>query len=307
LEIKRKHFLASAFVGLLGLGIFLVWLTYFKEPTLEFRATGASANWLTYTSERNGFHIKYPTEGWHVNQFGPIASFSRETSEFSLSVRRDLTSVEDTIAQLQNELQGRGKIGVVKVSGFTVKRLQSVGGNFVGQARTDTLFFPGSFGTYEVSVSSAQTRHNERLKETALLNPVAREMIGTFGTDEIKQSDYLTYKDSRYHFSFTYPADWNLSFGEGTVSLRSFKADTDYWITLDAANLTSYIKWHGEPPKNTGEKQEHFAHRLLGWKYADSDKEGYYFEKDGNLYHIHIFRIKGPRKPIDDILNSFQF
>ena len=317
----KKNLLAATIVVLLGLSVFFVWLNLaVKKPLLEFAATDASADWLTYASAQNGFHIKYPPKGWTVGQSGEtenarIVDFSKESSDLSLSVRYFPTSVRDRIAEYQSQgnLNGRGKIGLVKVSGTEVTTLTYIIGNFnvrwsvadlLFSSHSGTsvyhLFFPGPSGTYEISVTSAYLSH-----------PEIREMIGTFGTSEMKRSDYLTNDDPYYHFSYTYPTAWHLSFWEGKSTLQSmslFESGADYRITFDVmpnTTLGEHMERFGGFPPKIGEKQEYFAHKLLGWKYADGEKEGYYFEKEGNLYHIHIYRIKGPRKPVDDVLESF--
>ena len=310
-----KKFCLAATVAFLGLGVFFLWRGIVKEPIFadrifEFSATDASIDWLTYTNDQYGFHIKYPPDGWNINQGDSLISFREESTGLQLSIWWKPGEPDVEFARLQKELMGRGKTGVVKISGFDVKRLHSISGYpNCGSNGYDNLFFPGSSGSYEVCVVTGGEKHEATLNETALLVPVIQEMLGTFGTNEIKRSGYLTHSNSRYHFSFTYPADWNLNFDAEGASLRSFKPGTNYWLTFNVqpkTTLSAHVERFGGFAPIIKEKREHFAHKILGHKYTDKSKEGFFFEKNGDLYGITIFRIEGPRKPVDDILDSLE-
>ena len=300
---------------LLGLSIFFLWRGFVKKPVFddrvfEFAATDASADWLTYTNEQYGFHIKYPPDGWNINQGDSLVSFSNESTRFQLSVWWKPDAPDVALARLHDGLMGRGKKGVVKISGLDVKRLHHISGYpNCGSNGFDDLFFPGSSGTYEISTATGGEKHEATLNETALLVPVSQEMLGTFGTNEIKKAAYLTYKDPHYHFSFTYPADWNLHFDPEGAALQSHKPDSEYSVrftVMPNTTLSEHVERFGGFAPNIGEKREHFAHKILGQKYSKDDADGYYFEKNGDLYDIHIFQIKGPRKPVDDVLDSLE-
>ena len=210
----KKFCLAASVLLLLGLGIFLVRRNFFPEPALEFAATDASANWRTYSNDRYGFHIKYPPDGgpynsWSIHQFpdASMVTFENSASGFGLSITWCPDSDAD-FAQTQKELQQRGKVATI--SGVAVRHLHETAANSHGRLRIDGFYFPGPSGAYQITVSNAFANFDKKLKGSGLLIPLAREMVGTFGTHEIKRSDYLTYKDSRYHFSFSYPAAWDM-------------------------------------------------------------------------------------------------
>ena len=90
---------------------------------------------------------------------------------------------------------------------------------------------------------------------------------------------------------------------------------------MPSTALRYEIEKHGKSLK-VEERREHFAHKIVGQKYlddtaegkhnlpgfdySDSIKEGYYFEKDEFVLRIHIFTLQGPRKPVDDLLDSLE-
>lgn len=285
----------------------LVKFVFFAKP-VEYLPAAASRDWSTYTNEESGFQVLHPP-GWNVRQDASLNLVELSPAGLiHLTVRRFDTPKRlsmDDVSFGFDFWHSRKGVAVV-VNGIPARRMNYTVGNFDGTWPVESFFLQRGPLTYEISWSLGRGRdaHSDAY-ESAF-----REIVGTFKFIEIKHSDYLTYTDQKYHFSFTYPADWRLNSSPGHASLRSLtiKHDSDHWIQFTVTPNTTVpdeLRRFGGFAPTVGEKREYFAHKILGQKYTNNDATGYYFEKDGNLYDIHIFRIAGPRKPLDEVLDSF--
>ncbi len=285
-----------------SLATVVILVLFLTGCTDVYGPTSASEQWLTYTSAENGFHIKYPSQAWLEEQGGDGCFFGRYSDE-GLRVQR-LNQSMDSFIKTFGDLSW----STAKVNGQKVKQATSVQRNFTDLFSyqdikvTKRLFIQNGPSVYVISWSPGWK--NKSAPDPAT-SATYREMIGTFGFNEIIHSDHLDYTDSVHHYSFAYPPAWRVSRGGDMVTVASADYGLRIWVVTDS---TAEIFQHRPATqlKDVGEKQPFFQHQLIGQKCLLLGRETYFFEKNKNVYVIALTGRIAHGRELDAILDSFR-
>jgi len=268
---------------------------------------GASENWLTYTNTENGFHIKFPDTMRGLSQDADSVNFSSNDDTAHLNIQRVNEPMDAIFKRRRKEPDSfRVDSRIIKINGLDAKKASYWVGNFGGSWEEDSLYVQNGLSTYIITWTPGQRREKAPVDWSAII----REMISTFGIDEVKHADRIKYIDPYYHFSFEYPTEWRLGRGGFPEVVLNDPTLERYriWVfirenTTLQENQKMTERWP-EYQSSFEEIKPYFAHQIIGQKYMSEGKENYAFQKGGNLYIISIQEMKGPRKVVDDILDS---
>ena len=274
-----------------------------------YSPTTASAQWLLYTSDENGFSIKYPPTGWNLRQYKDTVSFS-SGELVTVKVTRVAEPMQTFIDKVQTQPDGThsGTTYAVEINGLHGRRTTNYEGSFGGgTSKWQMAFLPRGDTSYVVEWSRGPGFD----KHSSAYEAVCREIVGTFGFVEVRHRDKLTYADPISHFSFEYPGDWQLTAGPGLsggAGITHGSAIEISVMVMEESTFGDFQKRQGRQVEDVGVQQEYFAHHLVGRRCLYQGCETYAFEKRGNVFIVKVWNFKKdraePRKVVDGILDS---
>ncbi|MEI6304943.1 MAG: hypothetical protein WCP09_02930 [Candidatus Taylorbacteria bacterium] len=290
-------------IAVLVIAVGVYYFLQYKSVPSKYQASEMSKSWPVYTNNEYGFHIKYPDTNWSYEASSNRVSFRPDGSaDFSIYAGKE--SVDSRIATVKNSVTGSCSVEktLVSINDALVRKMTCEIGYFdsAGNKENSFLYLEKNGITYEISFSLGRGS----LKNDKNLQDEYKEMVGTFGFNQITNSGQLTFVHPKYNYSIAYPDSWHIITGDH-LGLDSSVGDRIDVYATENTTFEKYQQFQGNQINDCTAKKEYFAHKLMGQKCDWLGRETYFFEKNGNLYSISLTKKVSSTNVFDTILNSF--